>query len=495
MLFYTPEFLFIFLPITLSAYFIIGRFSWKAAFGWMALASLFFYAWWNPKYVLLILCSIIFNYLGGSAIWKLRDHGRERSIRTVFLLLIIANLGLLAYFKYLMFFAGQLGPIFGTNLDVGLIVLPIGISFYTFTQIAYLADVAKSKVQERSFLAYVLFVTYFPHLIAGPVLHHAEMMPQFSNKLNLNLNVGNMALGATFFAFGLFKKIVLADGCAPIANGVFNAAASGLSTADAWLGATAYTLQIYYDFSGYSDMAIGLSLLFNIRLPINFNSPYRATNIIDFWRRWHITLSRFLRDYLYIPLGGNRKGKWRRHINLLITMLLGGLWHGANWTFIVWGGLHGLYLAINHLWRGLAEKAGFIKCSSLWLEAFYWALTLIAIIIAWVFFRANSLADALSILSAMSGFGASLQPAATATITVDRLAFIVALLLWSMFAPNTNQTLRYNFGAQQVITKIRDLFVWRPNIFYAILVGATLFICAFVGVTGREKLEFLYFQF
>ena len=494
MLFHTPEFLFIFLPITLILYFLIGRFSWKAAFGLLALASLFFYGWWNPKYLLVIAGSIVFNYVGSNSLGKLSDNGLDHSARILFALLIVANLGLLAYFKYLMFFAGQLGEIFDEHWDVGAIVLPIGISFYTFTQIAYLADVTKGKVRERSFLSYVLFVTYFPHLIAGPVLHHAEMMPQFANQHNLKFNISNFALGVTFFAFGLFKKIVLADGCAPIANEIFNTVHAGLSTADAWLGATAYTLQIYYDFSGYSDMAIGLSLLFNIRLPINFNSPYRARNIIDFWRRWHITLSRFLRDYLYIPLGGNRKGKWRRYVNLMITMLLGGLWHGANWTFIIWGGLHGLYLAINHFWRGFVERTGICQNSGVMLKSAYWLLTLIAVIVAWVFFRANSFADASTVLSAMSCLGAHNQ-FDSSTVTMERLAFIVALLLWAMFAPNTNQLLRYNFGAQHLITKIRDRFLWQPNTPYAILVGSILFTCAFIGLTAREKLEFLYFQF
>ena len=494
MLFHTPEFLFLFLPITLLGYFFIGRLSWKGAFAWLAFASLFFYGYWNPKYVLLITTSIVFNYVGGYQLGRLRDRALDHFAGVVFGMLILANLGLLAYFKYLMFFIGQIDQIFGVNWSVGLIVLPIGISFYTFTQIAYLADVYKGKVRERSFLGYVLFVTYFPHLVAGPVLHHSEMMPQFANRLNLKFNVVNFAQGITFLAFGLFKKIVLADGCAPIANGVFNAVPVGLSTADAWLGATAYSLQIYYDFSGYSDMAIGLSLLFNIRLPINFNSPYQAKNIIDFWRRWHITLSRFLRDYLYIPLGGNRKGVGRRHLNLMITMLLGGLWHGANWTFVIWGGLHGFYLVINHFWRGLAENIPILKSPGLVLKSTYWLLTLFVVIVAWVFFRANSLSDALTILSAMSGSSLT-APIHGSTIAVESMTFIAVLLLWAMMAPNTNQILRYDFGGKHLITATRARLMWRPSIFYAILVGTIFFICAFVGVTGREKLEFLYFQF
>ena len=492
MLFHTPEFLFLFLPVTLLGYFFIGRFFWRGAFAWLALASLFFYGYWNPKYLLLISGSIVFNYFGGHFLGKLRDHSLDQLARIVFGLLIFANLGLLAYFKYMMFFIEQIDQIFGVGWSVGLIILPIGISFYTFTQIAYLADVVKGKVRERSFLSYLLFVTYFPHLIAGPVLHHAEMMPQFADRLNLKFDVVNFSHGMTFFAFGLFKKIVLADGCAPIANGVFNIVPAGLSPADAWLGATAYSLQIYYDFSGYSDMAIGLSLLFNIRLPINFNSPYQAKNIIDFWRRWHITLSRFLRDYLYVPLGGNRKGIGRRHLNLLATMLLGGFWHGANWTFLIWGGLHGLYLVINHFWRGLVENTTYLNAPGRVLKTAYWLLTMFAVIVAWVFFRANSLSDAVAVLSTMSRLSV-IAPLQGSSMTVESMGFIVALTLWAMLAPNTNQILGYNFGAQRLIAAPRLL--WSTSSRYAIIVGFIFFICAFVGVTGREKLEFLYFQF
>jgi alginate O-acetyltransferase complex protein AlgI len=493
-LFHTPEFLFIFLPITLTAYFLIGHYSWKGAFGWLALASLFFYGYWNPNYLFLIVGSIIFNYAGSVWLWRLRDRSHNQAIRISFMLLITANLLLLAYFKYLIFFTGQINHLFDVDWDVGKIVLPIGISFYTFTQIAYLADVVKGKVRERNFLAYVLFVTYFPHLVAGPVLHHSEMMPQFSNQKNLKFNIYNVALGVTFFAFGLFKKIVLADGCAPIANGVFNSVSADLSVVDGWLGATAYSLQIYYDFSGYSDMAIGLSLLFNIHLPINFNSPYKALSIIDFWRRWHITLSRFLRDYLYIPLGGNRKGDTRRYINLIITMLLGGLWHGANWTFIIWGGLHGLYLVGNNFWRNTTKNINFLSQPNIVLKAAYWLLTFTLVIIAWVFFRANSFDDAVVVLTAMSGMGEGASPS-NAGIVIERLSFILPILLWAMIGPNTNQILRYDFGKQHAMPAIPKQFLWRPNIPYAFLVGVVFFVCAVVGVTGREKLDFLYFQF
>jgi alginate O-acetyltransferase complex protein AlgI len=440
MLFHSPEFLFLFLPLTLAGYFVIGKLAWKTAFAWLALASLFFYGWWRPIYVALLLASILFNYGGGLVVARMADTGWFGRARILLALLVAANLELLIRFKYLAFFAGQIDGLFDTRWQAGEIILPIGISFYTFTQIAYLVDTFLGRAREKDFIGYVLFVTYFPHLVAGPVLHHAEMMPQFANPGNLRFDAMNFSRGITFLAFGLFKKIVLADGCAPIANEAFHAVSSGLSPADAWLGALAYTLQIYFDFSGYSDMAIGLSLMFNIRLPVNFDSPYRATSIIDFWRRWHMTLSRFLRDYLYIPLGGNRKGMVRHHANLMAVMLLGGLWHGANWTFVIWGGLHGLYLVVNHLWRGFDKprpRGGLTK-------SLHWLLTFLAVTIAWVFFRAASLTEASSFLAAL--FGQTAPLSVPVVYSPDRLGFILASLLLAVFAPNTNQILDYRFG-------------------------------------------------
>src|SRR4029078_9582961 len=241
-----------------------------------------------------------------------------------------------------------------SNVDI---ILPLAISFFTFQQIDYLADLYQNKAYVPSLLKYFLFNTFFPQLIAGPIVHHGEIIPQFENKKIFQLNARNLAIGFTIFFMGLFKKVAIADNIAPIANQVFHLANIGVTPTfwEAWTGAFIYSFQLYFDFSGYSDMAIGLACLFGISLPINFNSPYKATNIIDFWRRWHITLSRFLRDYLYIPLGGHRLGSGRRYANLVITMLLGGLWHGASWTFVVWGGLHGVYLMINHGWRHLRE--------------------------------------------------------------------------------------------------------------------------------------------
>ncbi|MBL8463808.1 MAG: MBOAT family protein, partial [Thauera sp.] len=355
MLFNSPEFIYLYLPIVLVGFFWLAATSHRIAAVWLAAASCFFYGWWNPVYLGLLGASIVFNY--GMGIRLARESARppgER--RRAFLVFAVgANLLLLGYFKYFNFFADSARVVFDGHWHFDAIVLPLGISFFTFTQIAFLVDAWRGEAREFNFVHYTLFVTYFPHLIAGPVLHHREMMPQFAQPSTYRLDWENIAVGLAIFGLGIFKKVVLADGIAPHANAVFQAAEAGqaLSLLDAWGGALAYTFQLYFDFSGYSDMAIGLSRMFGVKLPLNFDSPYKAGSISEFWRRWHMTLSRFLRDYLYIALGGNRKGSLRRHANLFVTMVLGGLWHGAGWTFVVWGALHGFYLMVNHAWRWL----------------------------------------------------------------------------------------------------------------------------------------------
>lgn len=403
MLFNSYEFLFVFLPIVFFGFFVIARKNHRIAALWLAGASLFFYGYWNPKFVGLLLASIIFNYSAGYGIAQIR-HKREQ-VKLALGISITVNLSILGFFKYANFFLATASNVLEhpwVPLDI---ILPLGISFFTFTQIAFLVDVYRKVVDEYDFIHYLLFVTYFPHLIAGPVLHHKQMMPQFGREETYRINWENIAIGLSIFILGLAKKVIIADSLAPIANGVFSAVHSGANVmlVDAWVGALAYTFQLYFDFSGYSDMAIGLSLMFNVRLPRNFDSPYRATNIIDFWRRWHMTLSAFLRDYLYLTLGGNRRGKFRRYLNLMITMLLGGLWHGANWTFVVWGGLHGLYLVINHAWRALKGHFGWRWRGPLWLgKLLAWALTFFSVVIGWVFFRAETFSDARAILAGMA---------------------------------------------------------------------------------------------
>lgn len=414
MLFNSYEFLFYFLPITGGVFFALSDYRLlRMAAAWLALASIFFYGYWSPPYVLLLMLSITVNFGAAQAILFCRDAFRFVVAKRVLILALIANLGALAYFKYANFFVDSLNAVMNSDLNLPRIILPIGISFFTFTQIAFLVDTYQGKVKESGFVPYVLFVTYFPHLIAGPVLHHAEMMPQFARSETYRFQLNNFVIGATFFLIGLFKKVVLADGIQPFVSPVFEADPSyALTMIEAWGGGLAYTLQLYFDFSGYSDMAIGLAKLFNIDLPLNFDSPYKSANITDFWRRWHMTLSRFLRDYLYIPMGGNRKGMHRRDANLAITMLLGGLWHGAGWTFVIWGGLHGLYLVINELWHTTRKRlfGHDLSISTVPGRAFSTLITFLFVVIAWVFFRATSLDAALPVLSGMIGLNGLILP-------------------------------------------------------------------------------------
>lgn len=508
MLFNSYEFIFLYLPVVLGGFFAIASRSHRLAALWLAAASVFFYGWWNPKFVALLLASIVFNYGAGYLIGHARLAGKSKPLLIV---AIVANLLLLGVFKYTNFFiatANSVGAHFGP-LDI---ILPLGISFYTFTQIAFLADAHRGIAREYSFIHYLLFVTWFPHLIAGPVLHHKQMMPQFALPATYRPNAESIAVGLTLFSLGLFKKVVLADQFALYANPLFDAAGYGGHPMlfEAWIGALAYTLQLYFDFSGYSDMAIGLSRLFNVKLPLNFNSPYKAANIIDFWRRWHMTLSAFLRDYLYIPLGGNRKGPMRRHINLLTTMLLGGLWHGAGWNFVLWGGLHGLYLVINHGWRKItgvdaAANGRLARLSGV-------LLTFVVVVVAWVPFRAANLDATLAILEGMAGMNGVSLPISLELKFGDFLGNAVAFLglvqltglddkeiiIWLSlglsiiwFLPNTQQWLATFAPAWDAVTSY-SRFTWQPTRRHAILVGA------FLGVSIlslNHASEFLYFQF
>ena len=406
MLFTSMLFAFVYLPIVFVGFFALGHYSQRYAAAWLFFASVVFYGYWMPEFTILLVGSVCFNFWVGSCISNLRAtvSGGEKYARRWLIGGIAVNLALLGYFKYANFFLDNLMLISNQHWQYEYIILPIGISFFTFTQIAFLADTFQKGIREYGFIHYGLFVTYFPHLIAGPVLHHAQMMPQFGEENTYKIDTANIAGGLTIFIIGLFKKIVIADGISPYADAVFNGAASGLipSFNEAWIGALAYTFQLYFDFSGYSDMAIGLSWLFNVRLPFNFNSPYQSVNISDFWRRWHISLSSFLRDYLYFPLGGNRKGTVRRNLNLFVTMLLGGFWHGASWSFIFWGCLHGSFLIVNHGFQTLKSKY-FKGVNTNYLFIFFgWLLTFLLVVVAWVFFRATSFSGALLILESMA---------------------------------------------------------------------------------------------
>lgn len=454
MLFNSYGFIFLFAPIVLLGFFQLARIHHAYASAWLAISSLFFYGYWNPAYVGLLLGSIVCNYSFGMQIAKAGVQRKIARKKQVLVFAVTTNILLLCYYKYANFFLSSLNNLAGSQLSLGEIVLPLGISFFTFTQIAFLVDAYQGKVKEYNFVHYLLFVTYFPHLIAGPVLHHKDMMPQFAHASTYRINWDNVSTGLLLFTLGVCKKVLWADSLAPFATAIFDGAQQGMvagtlpTVYEAWSGALAYTLQIYFDFSGYTDMALGVALMFNIHLPINFNSPYKSTSIIEFWQRWHITLSHFLRDYLYVPMGGNRHGQPRRYVNLMTTMLLGGLWHGAGWTFVVWGALHGVYLTINHLWRHIVAES-FSRRIPGWLRTLAGGtLTFIAVVAAWVLFRANNMAQALAILKAMFGIAAhpiSLDSAVHGHLLLltnmsgrDLVRLIVPGLLWVWLLPNSN---------------------------------------------------------
>ncbi len=462
MLFNSIPFLFGFLPVVLAVYFALGRRHQLGAVVWLVLAALFFYGYWNPAYIPLLLASILVNYAFGLSIASTQSRGKPLAAKALLVASLAFDLGLLGYFKYSNFFLDVVGDLFESHLGLGQIVLPLGISFYTFTQIAFLVDVYQRKAREPSLAYYAAFVTYFPHLIAGPILHHAEMMPQFRDPKSYRLDPDSISIGSLIFATGLFKKVFLADKLAPYADAVFAAAQSGthVGMLESWIGVLAYTFQIYFDFSGYSDMAIGLAKMINVRLPINFNSPYKAGSVIDFWRRWHITLSRFLRDYLYIPLGGNRHGELARYRNLMLTMLLGGLWHGAGWPFLVWGGLHGTYLALNHAWRAALERLGVEHVRRrLAYRSTAFAATFVSVAFAWVFFRADSLRSAQRVLAAMVSVDwAALRERGSALVEGSSPAAVVA----AVFHPANLSALPD--GDFRFLLPIACLLVWAwPN--------------------------------
>lgn len=391
MLFNSHMFIFLFLPVTFVVYFYLNskRLT-EASKAFLVFTSLLFYSWWNINYLPIILLSMLFNYTIGVSLSTAIKHS---VLNKKFLLIIgiLSNIILLAYFKYVDFFISNVNTIINSNFQLIHIALPLAISFFTFQQIAYLVDSYRGETKEYDFLNYANFVTFFPQLIAGPIVHHQEMMPQFASRWNRVKKYKNIALGTFIFSIGLFKKVIIADTIALWAtNGFDNKEV--LTFVEAWMTSLSYTFQLYFDFSGYTDMAIGAALLFNIKLPINFNSPYKATSIQDFWRRWHITLSRFLRDYIYIPLGGSRQGNIRTYENLMITFLIGGLWHGAGWTFVFWGALHGSALIIHKLWNRVGFK--FHKIIA-------WFVTFNFINISWVFFRANEWDDAIKVLRGM----------------------------------------------------------------------------------------------
>jgi alginate O-acetyltransferase complex protein AlgI len=519
-LFNSAEFIFLFLPISLLLFFYLSkRHGNEIALAGLVISSLFFYGWWNPSYLVLLIISMLFNYLLG------RSLGKNNN-KTLLTIGVSLNLASITYYKYAGFLVLNINSSTGENWDVGTILLPLAISFFTFQQIAYLVDSYRGITKEYNFLHYALFVSFFPQLIAGPIVHHKDMLPQFASTLRYQANLNNFKIGLTIFAIGLFKKTVLADGIAIYANPIFNLADSGheIDFFMAWGGALAYTFQLYFDFSGYSDMAIGIARLFGIILPLNFYSPYKSANISEFWRRWHITLSHFLRDYVYIALGGNRNGVFKRYSNLFITMLLGGIWHGAGWNFIIWGALHGTYLMANLSWQAIKVKYSLFQEQSALYVFSAWIITFVLVVIGWVFFRATSLEGAMNILGGMLGFngfeipnailarlgsfGSTLQswgitPSNGGKVFILTWLWNIALLIFVVTLPNIQDLFFKEKGSlSKLNSETQNSFwpfkryslclKWSDSLVWALTSGA----CLALGIlTLSQVSEFLYFQF
>jgi alginate O-acetyltransferase complex protein AlgI len=408
MLFNSPTFVLGFLPVVLVGFFatayLVGQ---RAAMAWLVVVSFVFYGYFRFEYVFLLAGLIVGNFYLGEILLGDARHGARR--RWLLALAIVANLAVLFYFKYTNFALDIIDEVFGASFSMQAVLLPLGISFFIFQKVAYLVDSYNGERADTDLLDFALFVSFFPQLVAGPIVHHKEMMPQFREAGVFRFNAASLATGLALFTIGLAKKVLLADTLAPWADTAF--ATLNPDFFVAWTGALAFTLQIYFDFSGYTDMALGLALMIGIRLPPNFDSPYQARSIIDFWRRWHMTLSRFLRDYVYIPLGGNRKGSARRYVNLFLTMLIGGLWHGAAWTFVFWGALHGLYLVINHAWRHATQDLRPALDNSRWYGVACLVLTFFVVVLAWTFFRAVGFPSAWGMLGGMLGLQGFVLPA------------------------------------------------------------------------------------
>jgi alginate O-acetyltransferase complex protein AlgI len=465
MLFTSYAFVLLFLPAVAVLYWYSLRLcNLRAALGLLTLSSLFFYGWWNPLYLWLIGFSIGVNYLVSRLLAGDLHHINRR------LLLVMAvatNLSLLGYFKYAGFIVENVGVFVGSGFSVGKIILPLAISFFTFQQIAYIVDVYRDRSISYRLSDYVLFVTFFPQLIAGPIVRHDKLIPQFSLPYGGEKRSPWIARGLALFIMGMFKKNVLSDSLDEFSTLYFDKVVAGAAPTfvESWESALAFSLQIYFDFSGYSDMAIGLALMFGFILPVNFNIPYRAANIQEFWRRWHISLSTFLRDYLYIPLGGNRKGLPLQVCALAVTMFLGGLWHGASWSFVAWGLLHGLALGIHVLWRKLGLQLP---------KPVGWLLLFIFLVFTWVIFRAEDMSTGADIMLSMISWSAD---SASQIGEVHWSKLVVAMLFATL-------------GPSSTVVAL-DILNARKR--YAVFLGL---LFTYLVVKGAyEAKEFIYFQF
>lgn len=511
MLFNSYDFLLLFLPLVFGVYVLLARLHLARSASILLLASsLFFYGYWEPRYLLLIGVSILWNYGLGLLLARGRHCGPLLAVG------VVSNLGLLGYFKYADFFLENAVALVGAGFEPTGIVLPLAISFFTFQQIAYLVDTRRDRHAERSLLHYALFVTFFPQLIAGPIVRREELLPQLLNE-RWRVNTSHIAQGLAVISIGLFKKVVIADSIAPTADAIFDFAAQGgvLSFAEAWVAALAFTFRLYFDFSGYADIAIGLALIFGIRLPQNFHSPYKAANLIDFWRRWHITLSRFLRDYLYIPLGGKGRHEYERTRNLLVTMLLGGLWHGAGWNYVLWGAWHGVGLALNHAWRRLmgGGEQGTRSLPGILVGTL---LTYLFVVFGWVLFRAQDLTTAGSIMASMVGMNGLDLPLSVAPqlgglfggvrfegafpnelfATLPMMAGLLLLQIFVWLLPNTQAFMGVSRSALVTYTgrfQRHAYLRWAPGYLQGGALAA-VFCLSLLLLLGWQQ-QFVYFQF
>jgi alginate O-acetyltransferase complex protein AlgI len=497
MSFNSYSFLIIFLPITLLIFYLTSKIKgdrWPIF--WISAASLFFYGLWDWALTFLLIGSVLINYTLGMFLNS--GQVKKQNSKKVLCLGIILNLGVLVFFKYFFVYGSTKPHLFASFLESSF-VIPIALSFFTFQQIIYLVEIWKGNLNKTKFLNYFLYVTFFPQLLNGPIVRPNEFFPQLVGKKFFKLQADQIAAGLTIFSCGLFKKVVLADGIARYSDSAFNAVSEGavLSLTEAWSGTLSFTLQVYFDFSGYSDMAIGLGCLFGILLPVNFKSPYKASSLIEFWHRWHMTLSRFVRDYVYIPLGGNHRGSLKRNVNIFMIMVMGGIWHGMGATFILWGVFHGGFLILNHFWRQLQSLLGYsLSRKNLVYEILGCMITFLIVAVLWVVFRADNLDVAISIIQSLFGFHTS--PDAdfnNIKISEDRLWFLF-IIVW--FCPNMKEIMskyyeRKYFDTKQYNTVIRmRWYHWHPNTLWAALT-AILFIISFLEISNSK--HFIYFQF
>jgi len=517
MVFNSYQFIFLFLPLAVVVFFLAGRISRNWAVGWLIAVSLLFYAWWRPINVLIIAPSVAINFFLARRLQLLNKRGSARAAKAVLLVGIAFNIAFLGYFKYSNFLVGAFNDAFGAQMFLARIILPLGISFITFQKIGFLVDVYSGRIESFSLQDYCLFVLFFPQLIAGPIVHYREMMPQF-HRTSCRFDPENLSVGLTLFAFGLFQKAFLADNLAQFVSPIYQQALSGgaISLVPAWIAAVGFTFQIYFDFSGYTDMALGIARLFGIRLPPNFNSPLRASSIIDFWLRWHMTLTRFLTAYIFNPLSlwlTRRRAARRRQpgfaglnkgaaafvellmLPTLLTMLISGIWHGAGYTFIIWGLLHGLFLIINHAWRQLGPNRRRDKSSyERVMQPVGFVITFLCVAASMVIFRSATLTSSAHLLQGMSGLhgigmkGSGFKMVVPWIVVAAFFAFICpnSLQILSKFEPALGWKLKPQAGVAE------KRFQWQPSLAWAIVVS----VVATAGILylGGQS-EFLYWQF